>query len=113
MTIRPQNASGFLHETAEFKCGSNTTEQGTGELVPVRWEFSGEKECIFCVGELTKKYKGRYSVDRSVVGEYTLRVENISLNDSGTYKCIDHASAGTEEALADLVVKFRSDSGEF
>ena len=105
LTTRPHNVSQFLHTTAEFHCGSNTTVHGTDELVPVKWEFDGEKDCIFCIGMLTYRYIGRYSVNESVVGEYTLRVENITKNDSGIYTCIDDSGSGPERASAGLVVE--------
>ena len=109
LTTRPHNVTIFAYESAEFHCGSNTTIHGTSVLVPVNWEFSGEKDCVFCIGMLTYKYIGRYSVNTSVVGEYTLRVENITLNDNGVYTCIDDAGFGPDQASASLMVQEQSD----
>ena len=94
----------FPYESVNLHCGSNTTERGTDTLVPVQWEFSGEEDCVNCIGTLIYKYIGRYSVDTSVVGEYTLRVEIITKNDSGIYRCIDDAGSGPDEASAWLIV---------
>ena len=110
LTTRPQSVSKTLHESVEFHCGSDASQQGTGDLVPVDWVFSGEKDCVLCSGVLTYKYAGRYSVDMSVPGEYTLRVENITENDIGVYKCIDGAGFGPDEASASLYIEERSDA---
>ena len=109
LTTRPQNATKFVRESVEFHCGSNATVHGTTDLVPVNWEFSGEKDCVFCIGTLTYKYIGRYYVNTSAVGEYTLRLENITQNDSGIYTCIDDAGFGPDEASAALTVAERVD----
>ena len=97
---------GYLNESVEFRCGSNATNYvDNDKLVPVDWVFSGEKDCIYCMGVLTYAFIGRYSVDdKSVVGEYTLKVENIEKNDEGKYTCIDAAGFGPEVASAMLVV---------
>ena len=118
LTTRPKNVTMFhefrcdasnlfityLREFVEFQCGSNATQHGTDKLVPVDWRFSGDKDCIYCSGVLSHKYIGRYSVNASVVGEYTLRVENITKKDEGVYTCIDNAGFGPDEASAELTV---------
>ena len=104
LTTRPRNATRHGHEYVDFHCGSNSTVPGTQRPVPVNWVFSGETACIYCAGSLTYDFIGRYSVKTSVAGEYTLRVENITVNDGGIYTCIDNAGFGPEEASAYLIV---------
>ena len=101
----PQNVTArFLGESAEFYCGSNTTQDGTDILVPVDWTFSGEKYCIYCSGVLTYAMAGRYSANTSVVGTYILRIENITANDIGVYTCIDNAGLGPAQVSFELIV---------
>ena len=106
MTTKPEHAVGYLNESVEFRCGSNAKISDDNDmLVPVDWIFSGEKNCIYCMGVLTYAFIGRYSVDdKSIVGEYTLKVENIEKNDEGIYTCIDQSGFGPEEMTAMLVV---------
>ena len=119
LTTRPQNVTRFLErycetdelksravprESVEFQCGSYSKQDGTDNLVPVDWRFSGEEDCIYCSGFLSYKYIGRYSVNASVAGEYTLRVENITKKDEGVYTCIDNAGFGPDEASASLTI---------
>ena len=56
------------------------------------------------MGTLTHKYIGRYSVNTSVVGQYSLHIENVTKNDSGIYRCIDDAGFGPDNASAWLFV---------
>ena len=117
LTTRPKNVTMFhefrcdadklyityLREFVEFQCGSNATQHGTNNPVPVDWRFSGDKDCIYC-DVLSHKFIGRFSVNASVVGEYTLRVENITKTDEGVYTCIDNAGFGPDKASAKLTV---------
>lgn len=102
MTTRPRNAARYLHDSVEFRCGSDVTDRG--ERIPVNWKFSGEKDCIYCAGTLTNAHAGRYSVDASVIGETALRVENITVDDVGFYTCVDAAGSGPEESSAELII---------
>ena len=96
LTTRPENVARFVHESVELRCGSNTTIEQADDLVPVNWEFSGEINCIYCIGTLAYKYIGRFSVNIWVVGEYTLRVENVTRNDS--------SGVGSDKTSIELIV---------
>ena len=104
LTTRPVNATSYVGQPVEFHCGSNATIYGKSDLVPVNWEFSEEKDCVYCIGTLTYKYIGRYYVNTSVPGQYPLLVVNSTKNDSGVYTCIDDAGFGPDVALAVLIV---------
>ena len=49
-------------------------------------------------------YVGHFFVDTSVVGVYTLPIENITAKETGVCKCVNDAGMDPDEALAKLVV---------
>ena len=99
----------FVRRYVDFHCGSNATQQENDNPLPVDMRFSGEADCIYCSGFLSYKYIGRYSVEASGDGNYTLRVENITMLDAGTYTCIDDAGLGPDVASADLKLIGKND----
>ena len=111
LTTRPKNVTTFF----ESNCDSDMLVRScireivyfhcrTDKQTPVDWRFSGDEDCIYCSGFLSYKYIGHYSVNASVSGEYTLRVDNITQNDAGVYTCIDDAGFGPDVASAVLTI---------
>ena len=88
LTSGPENVSTFF----ESKCDSDVLVRSyspesvyfhcrADKQIPVDWRFSVDEDCIYCSGILSYKYLG--SVNASVAGEYTLRVDNVTQNDAG------------------------------
>ena len=71
----------------------------TGESGPVSWMFDKAKDCVHGNGKLSKSYSEHFYVKTSVLEEYTRDIQNITMEHSGTYTCIDSAGYGLEEAL--------------
>ena len=112
MTTRSQNETVVIGESVDVHCSTYTRVVKTGESVPVSWMFDKAKDCVYCNGQLSKSYSERFYVKTSVLGEYTLQIQNITMEDSGTYTCINNAGYGPEEASVILVVTGEYSTGK-
>ena len=66
----------YIPESVYFHCR-------TDKQIPVDWRFTVDEDCIYCSCVLSYKYLERFSVNASVAGENTLRVDNVTQNDAG------------------------------
>ena len=106
LTKVPKDATTYVDAPeTNLTCGTSLSE-------PVNWEFqcrscTNEYELIFIAGQVADSFKVRFKVTLTVVSTkenlYTLTVINATLDDAGTYKCIDKGGQGSE-SIAKLTV---------
>ena len=111
LTTRPENRTLVIGESVDFHCSTYTRVIETGEFVPVNWMFDKAKDCVYCNGQISKSHNERLYVKTSAMGEYTLHIQDIMMEDSGVYTCINNAGYGPDEASAILVVKGEYSTG--
>ena len=64
--------------------------------------MKSSSNCIYCAGAINDVHEGRYRMKTSIAGEYTLIIDELTVNDSGIYKCVD--AAGLAVVSAQLFV---------
>ena len=67
---------------------------------PVDWYYrrsENERGDVICLaGNCVNGYSGRFVIDRSVQGEFSLIIQSVRREDEGVYICMEDAGLGTE-----------------
>jgi len=76
----------------------------TSEKTPVNWYFKSSANAsrnILCSGgNILHAYSGRLTLDRSIPGDFSLVIVNVSPADAGVYICKENAGRGAEHRVA-------------
>ena len=104
LIIQPTDVRSYVGSSEiNFSCSTSLTD-------PVNWEWKrnhSEYNPIYIVGTIVcsiSKFNVIQIRRSSTETLYTLVVMNVSLADSGTYKCVDKAGQGPDEWTAELFV---------
>ena len=66
----------------------------TSHEVYVDWMYN--EDFLYVNGQIDESLRSKYSVNRSVDGQYTLVIKKMTAAEAGVYKCIDNAGSGPE-----------------
>jgi len=70
---------------------------------PVDWFYhrsENERGDVNCsAGNFVNGYSGRFVIDRSVHGDFSLIIQSVRREDEGVYICIEDAGLGTEHRV--------------
>ena len=83
--------------------GTITLPCRTTSKIPVDWVYSpseNDKAKFICAaGNFLNGYSERMTLDRSVHGDYSLTIVNVSREDAGVYICTENAGLGPEHRI--------------
>jgi hypothetical protein len=75
----------------------------------VQWTFakttSSTRRVVFSNGVLPDGFVGRFYVNTSTVGGYTLVIDGIEVDDAGVYRCTDDSGRGLDDYLIHVEVQ--------
>ena len=100
LTQKPQDAVLRIGEDTSFECGTSLENR------PVDWKFqslaTSEVKRLVFGGDLVHDLKWKFQILKNLV--YKLQISNVTVEDVGTYICIDDTGLGPDQASAELIL---------